>query len=136
MKKAISNGQCPLSDDGMCVSEEECPYGCDEESRAWLAKQEATDSARMADKIYVLYRLLICSAWVDTFKALKVPFMVEAAEKRVDELRKHVTPWVFAEFTKHWPDFWNDFDTKDHDLTCFTKWESALYRIHNKSDVN
>lgn len=126
-------GECPLSTDGFCRSEGECPYGCDVAARNTVDVEAKIHLARLSsDPTYVLWRLLVCSAWVAKFQKLESTFCTEKAKTDLDLVHAHSTAWVLREFKHHWPSFWKDFDCHDS-LTAIIAWESNLYQLYSAS---
>lgn len=128
---------CPLSRNGLCESEGECPYGCDVEARKSGEAEAKIHLARLSsDPTYVLWRLLVCSAWVIKFQQLESgvlsysAFCTEKAQKDVDLVKAHTTAWVRREFKHHWPSFWKDFDGPNS-IYMICAWESNLYQLYS-----
>jgi len=126
-------GECPLSRNGLCESNGECPYGCDVEARKVADVEAKIHLARLSsDPTYVLWRLMVCSAWLVKFQKLESDFCIEKARKDLELVKAHTTAWVLREFKHHWPSFWKDFDCQDS-ITAILAWESNLYQLYSAS---
>jgi len=127
----IEFGTCPLSRNGLCESEGECPYGCDVEARKVVDVEAKIHLTRLSsDPTYVLLRLLVCSAWATQFQKLESDFCIEKAKKDLEFVKAHATAWVLHEFKHHWPQFWKDFDGPDS-ITVILRWETKLYQLYS-----
>ena len=127
-------GKCPLSDaEGLCRSDGECPYGCDAEASAFFAERAARDRERMkVDRVFVLYRLLVTTGWVRSFQALNAPPELLARNKSLlGEVLPFVTPWVQAEFDRHWTTFWAVFSDPERRDQLFHRMETDLYHLYH-----
>jgi hypothetical protein len=124
-------GECPLSRNGLCESKGECPYGCDVEARKVEDVEAKIHLARLSsDPTYVLWRLMVCSAWATQFQKLESDFCIEKAKKDLELVKVHTTAWVWQEFKHHWPQFWEDFDGHDS-ITAILQWETKLYQLYS-----
>jgi hypothetical protein len=90
----------------------------------------------VADPVFVLFRLLVCSAWVLRFQELAFPPMLEESMERLNEVRGFLTPWVIKEYQTNWPAFWADFvamhvdNSESATSSVIPLWEAKLYRTY------
>jgi hypothetical protein len=126
-----------LSDaEGMCHSDGECPYGCDAEVRAFSAQRTAEDHERLKiDKVFVLCRLLITTGWLRLSQPWGVPSLVEIHERGLAALQPHVTPWVQAEFDRHWPVFWAAVSEPLRRAGAVHWLETDLYKLYHAEQL-
>lgn len=128
---------CPLSVDGMCESDDICPYGCDEKYED-IEKEYETEHLQhlkhlQADYVYVILRLLVESGWIDKLECLNAPqYLIQSHIESKETVRGFANEWMIEQFNKHWPEYHRSVAGRDH-FTVLAEWEVKLYSLYYSS---
>lgn len=125
---------CPLSIDGICESDDTCPYGCDEKYGDVEKEYEAQHLLHLqclrSDYVYVILRLLVESGWINELERLNAPrYLIESHIESRETVRSFASEWMNEQFNRHWPEYQRNREGRDH-FSVLAEWEVKLYSLY------